>query len=454
MHRLAVNGSIPFVLQGGGYYPQYIAEPNTPPLKQSLNPGLGVDLDGNYATPNPTVNSEFNNAPLRPNFKGTIAMAQAGTNPNSASNQYFINLNDNSSYLDFLNGGFTVFAKVAGDGMSLIDIYANQLVITNLNPDTDDNGTREAGPFGEVPILFGSNSFLPLIVNQAKVVDYLGTSIQTSVPASGLTIANKDMFMDTGSTLSGTGALTIGVGRTLGARENYVITRPVINHGTLAPGLSIGVMGIYAGTGQEISTDYEQWFDGTLSLQLSGTTADTQYDKLVINSQAKLAGKLQVSSLGSFTPALGNSFTVLTAAQIIGAFNTYDLPQLASGQAWKIMQSLTAISLTVVAGDYNRNGVIDADDYVVWRKSRNKSVTAWSGADGNGDGLVNDLDFTVWRNNLGAIGGGIHGAGAGASDLAISNVPEPTTGVLAVLAIVSLTCIRHRSTIMRIRARE
>ena len=61
MHRLAFSLAVaPFVLQGGGYYPQYINEPITP-LQKSLNPNLTVDLDGNYATPNPTVNSEFNN---------------------------------------------------------------------------------------------------------------------------------------------------------------------------------------------------------------------------------------------------------------------------------------------------------------------------------------------------------------------------------------------------------
>jgi hypothetical protein len=108
---------------------------------------------------------------------------------------------------------------------------------------------------------------------------------------------------------------------------------------------------------------------------------------------------------------------------------------------------LTAISLTVVGGDYNRNGLIDADDYVVWRKTRNTSVTAWSGADGNGDGLINDADFAVWRSNLGAIGGGIHGAGAGAGGLAISTVPEPASCLLILAAMLIFgTMPRRRAT--------
>ena len=123
------------------------------------------------------------------------------------------------------------------------------------------------------------------------------------------------MFIDTGASFTGTGGITIGAGRTLGVRESYVLNEPLSNHGTLAPGLSLGAIGI-AGV-------YQQFSDGTLSIQISGTTADTYYDKLSTNNDAYLAGKLQVSTLNSFTPALGNSFTVLTAAAIVGSFGLF-----------------------------------------------------------------------------------------------------------------------------------
>ncbi|HVT30805.1 MAG TPA: peptidylprolyl isomerase, partial [Lacipirellulaceae bacterium] len=175
MHRLALDqSSNPFVLQGGGYYPSYIQEPNTP-LQESLNPNVTVDLDGNPLTPNPTVQNEYNNSPTRPNVTGTIAMAKVSGDPNSASNQFFFNLEDNSTTLNQQNnGGFTVFGGVIGDGMTLINAYAQQLPIVNLNPDTNDDGKPDAGPFDTVPIVFSSNFFVPLILNRAKVVDYLG----------------------------------------------------------------------------------------------------------------------------------------------------------------------------------------------------------------------------------------------------------------------------------------
>src|SRR6478609_2960664 len=58
MHRLVVSDTgTPLVLQGGGFYPQYTANPARD-LGQSLNPNFTVDLDRDYSTPNPTVNSE------------------------------------------------------------------------------------------------------------------------------------------------------------------------------------------------------------------------------------------------------------------------------------------------------------------------------------------------------------------------------------------------------------
>jgi cyclophilin family peptidyl-prolyl cis-trans isomerase len=437
MHRLALTGTgAPFVLQGGGYYPQYLSEPD--PLSISLNPNAKVDLDGNPNTANPTVANEFNNVPLRSNIKGTIAMAKLGGDPNSASNEYFFNLNDNSANLDFQNGGFTVFARVVGDGMSLIDVYGNDLPILNMNPDYNDDGQRDAGyPFNELPAFVSGNNFLPLIVNRAKAVDYLGNGLTTDVPAGGLTFANKDAFIDTGAAFIGSGSITIGTARRLGIREGFALNRSLLNHGTLAPGLDLGSI--------TLQSTYFQYSDGTLNVQLGGTTADTQYDRLVVGNTAFLAGKLQVALIPGYTPARGNTFTVLTAGSIVGAFTVFDLPVLTGGLVWDINQTSAAVTLTIADADYNGNGIVDAGDYVVWRKQRNTSVTAGSGADGTGDGLVNDADLLVWRNNLGNRSGGIFAAGSGAGGLSDTTVPEPASAFLILVgAFILAVCRRSR----------
>lgn len=116
-----------------------------------------------------------------------------------------------------------------------------------------------------------------------------------------------------------------------------------------------------------------------------------------------------------------------------------------------------------LAGDFNRNGVVDAADYTGWRDSRGNNVVAnGSGADGNGDGVVNDLDYGVWRTNFGATlpvasGGvgsaaiqvkgiqppalpGVGGAGALRFDASASSPPaEPGAAVLATRQPLSVT---------------
>ena len=109
--------SIPgFVVQGGGYIT------NTP------NGSILTDGASLIQTDPPVVN-EFNLS----NLRGTIAMAKIaaeydesnnlipGTGPDSATSQWFFNLDDNSANLDNQNGGFTVFAQVLGEGMDVVD---------------------------------------------------------------------------------------------------------------------------------------------------------------------------------------------------------------------------------------------------------------------------------------------------------------------------------------------
>jgi hypothetical protein len=54
-----------------------------------------------------------------------------------------------------------------------------------------------------------------------------------------------------------------------------------------------------------------------------------------------------------------------------------------------------------LVGDYNQNGVVDAADYVVWRKTLDSSVTPYTSADGNGDCAVDGADRSVWMAHFG-----------------------------------------------------
>ncbi|HYO23564.1 MAG TPA: peptidylprolyl isomerase [Lacipirellulaceae bacterium] len=424
MHRLSRN----FVLQGGGFYPEFLTEP--PPVSVSLDPSAEVDLDGNPATANPMVMNEYSVGTVRSNVRGTLAMARVGGQPNSADSQWFVNWGNNSS-LDSVDGGFTVFAQVVGDGMTgLFDVYNSGLGITNLNPDTNDDGVRNGGPFGMnandgVPFV---NSTL-LVLDTARRIDYFGAGSSTNVGPGGLTISTRDAYIDSGAAFTGAGGVTIGGGRTLGMREGFSLTRSLNNFGALALGLQVGAVTV---------ASYQQGAGGTLDIDIRGTTVDAQYDRLNVTGAAALAGTLNVEFLGSFAGASGDEFTILTAGSISGSFAAMDLPSLGASQFWRQSQTSAALSLAIVGGDFDHSGTVNAADLSVWRGSFGTAVTAFSAGDGNGDGTVDGNDFIIWQRGL-----GLSRTGPGAT-AALAAVPEPGGAYLAALgAVAALARLRR-----------
>ena len=107
-------------------------------------PGFVVQGGGFQATTLdevPTVDPIMNE-PGVSNTRGTIAMAK-GSDPDSATTQWFFNLADNSASLDDPqnSGGFTVFGRVLGNGLSVVDAIAAV-------------PTVDAGaPFDDIPLI-------------------------------------------------------------------------------------------------------------------------------------------------------------------------------------------------------------------------------------------------------------------------------------------------------------
>ncbi|MEX2168375.1 MAG: NHL repeat-containing protein [Pirellulales bacterium] len=73
-----------------------------------------------------------------------------------------------------------------------------------------------------------------------------------------------------------------------------------------------------------------------------------------------------------------------------------------------------------IVGDYNRNGIVDAADYTIWRDQFGTLVEEGTGPDGNNNGFVDSFDRLIWRESFGRTN--IDGGAA--------SVPEPASYLL------------------------
>jgi hypothetical protein len=119
-----------------------------------------------------------------------------------------------------------------------------------------------------------------------------------------------------------------------------------------------------------------------------------------------------------------NPYTITHGADIelnlLNAFQ-YTLP------AWSV-STLVLIS-DGLPGDFNRDGKVDASDYVVWRKQNGLTGNDLA-ADANEDNVVDIKDYNFWRANLGRT----DGAGIGSAEA----VPEPAALYLTLVGLAIL----------------
>jgi cyclophilin family peptidyl-prolyl cis-trans isomerase len=148
-----IQRSVPgFVIQGGGY---------------TFGTGGFTPI-----TAQPAITNEFKDS----NVRGTLAMALSGNpaNANSATDQWFFNLADNSSSLD--SQKFTVFGKVVNSAsLAVMDAIA-----------ADPVDTTDTSPNGALPVLSASGGLQAsnlIYVNSITLLNYPSPTVTISKPA-------------------------------------------------------------------------------------------------------------------------------------------------------------------------------------------------------------------------------------------------------------------------------
>ncbi len=209
--------------------------------------------------------------------------------------------------------------------------------------------------------------------------------------------------------------------------------------GNFKPGLSVGAAAI--------SGDYTQSATSTFTMELGGVTPGTQYDRVLVGDDVALAGALQVLLVnlggGTFDPAVGDTFEIIRAADILsGTFSSVNVPTLTGGKKWAIQYSPQYASLAVVTGlsaDFDHNNVVNSADLTIWR--------SWVGMNPQGDadldGDTDGSDLLLWQRQLGL-------RLLPSSVAAAAAIPEPASALLLAVAVASARGLQGRRRRLRV----
>ncbi|MEZ6191782.1 MAG: hypothetical protein R3C45_10895 [Phycisphaerales bacterium] len=151
-----------------------------------------------------------------------------------------------------------------------------------------------------------------------------------------------------------------------------------------------------------------------------------------ITGDALLAGTLQLSLINGFDPVVGQNFQIINADNINGTFDIVLAADLGSGKAFEVIYNPNNVTLLVTGplkGDLNGDGFVGIDDLNIVLGNWNQSVPPGDPlADPSGDDFVGIEDLNAVLGNW----------NAGTPPSYNVNIPEPTTGILLIYAIIPL----------------
>ena len=277
-----------------------------------------------------------------------------------------------------------------------------------------------------------------------------GTGLLTVGPGGAVNAgASATVFADGTIDVSSGGSVIVGLGATPAGAAGTVVVRPgatlagsgriignVLNGGgTVAPGQSPGRLRV---TGR-----YDQTDAGTLDLEIGGLLPAVQHDQLAVTGAVSLDGTLAIRTDPTFTPAGGQSFTVMTFASRSGRFDTVTGRQISAHRVYAPVYSNTDLRLVVTEpGDATLDGVVNLADFGRLRQNFGDPAAGgdWTRGDFNVDGAVNLADFGLLRQHFGHSTTSGLSAGVTEADWAEllafeATVPEPAAaGTLLALA--------------------
>lgn len=205
----------------------------------------------------------------------------------------------------------------------------------------------------------GVNALSSLTANAGKGVLSLqgGQSLTTTgnfTNKAKLMVGAASKFTVSGSfnnaagttTVDGTLAAPTGLTLTTGTIQGQgALAGAVTSDGVIIAGDTTTKPGILAVVGS-----YRQNATGALDVDITGTTAGTQYSRLAVSNGASLNGILNIKRKAGFVPAIGTKFTILTGSVVSGQFATVNGTAINSAEHFAVNYSSNAVTITVVSG--------------------------------------------------------------------------------------------------------
>ena len=256
----------------------------------------------------------------------------------------------------------------------------------------------------------------------------LSTSTSTAGLKSGaVTIDNLDITTGGGT---GHGAND--------ANDTFNVSLTVLDHATPSFDMASATTSLTHDFGSIVSGSASPSFrfDVFNLLSTAGYTANLDFDSVSGTGNTSVLTTDLAASSGALSigAGLGHEFTANLNAGTPGSFSaTYTLmlsdENLPGAQNKSLTLTLMGQILpSVLAGDYNNDGTVDAADYVLWRErlASNQPLQNETAS----PGVVDQQDYDAWRANFGS-------TVAGRGSLAGSNaVPEPQSLTLLVIGLL------------------
>ncbi|MEN1679524.1 MAG: dockerin type I domain-containing protein [Planctomycetota bacterium] len=326
--------------------------------------------------------------------------------------------------LRFSGGTLVNSGMVHAENGSVVEIDANAEIAGGQLASTGSGRVElEQGVLDGVAI-----SGHAVVMPTSRMTDLRGTIANSGVIefAGDFTTSNSEQLsITTAASLTGGGQIVMkndgdssiqGDG-TLTNIDNTITAGGIIRPSVVNQGLVQG-NGSFSGgfDNQGTLRPFVQMTMASLSLSQSSVlqpTIDSLFSFGTIDASGNIALDGELRPVITSIPNAGDEFVILDAASLTGRFS--DSPAVSNLGGITVHWSadytdtsvvLTALSVGGIEGDYNGDGTIGTDDYVVWRNAFGASSGPELAADGNQDGVVNAADFTLWRDALTAVGAG------------------------------------------------